>query len=126
MFYVFDHNLIRLTRGNSVSIEMALIVESTGDMYEFTDDDRVVFTVAKNTTGAVVLRKTMTIDDVVDTGKIKMELKPDETVGLAPGEYKYDCLLITADGQAITFISSAFMVDEAVGVYTDIGGAVDG
>lgn len=126
MFHVFDHNLIRLTRGNSVSIEMALIVESTGDMYEFTDDDRVVFTVAKNTTGAVVLRKTMTIDDVVDTGKIKMELKPDETVSLAPGEYKYDCLLITADGQAITFISSALVIDEAVGVYTDIGGAVDG
>lgn len=126
MLHIFDNNLIRLTRGNSASIEMALIVESTGDMYEFTDDDRVVFTVAKNTTGAVVLKKTMTIDDVVDTGKIKMELKPDETVGLAPGEYKYDCLLITADGKAITFISSTLVVDEAIGVYTDIGGAIDG
>jgi hypothetical protein len=37
------------------------------------------------------------------------------------GEYFYDCLLLMDDGQAITFISSKFIILEAAGYYTDGG-----
>jgi hypothetical protein len=45
---------------------------------------------------------------------------------LTTGEYLYDVLLLTSDGQAITFISSSLVIEKAIGLYTDAGGGDNG
>lgn len=123
MQYPFADNMIVLTRGNSASIEIVPINAETGDPITLSSDDTVLFTV-KNRYDETVIQKMMTGPDQSGDGSTSIicDIDPDDTIDLPTGEYKYDCLLVTGDGQAITFISSVFIINNAIGVYTDISG----
>ncbi len=116
-----DENLIKLTKGNSVQIDITPINTESGDPYILEEGDRVLFTV-KNRNDETVIQKVLTDADYsdVEDDSLNCELAPSDTSDLPTGEYKYDCLLLTADGQAITFIFSRFILTEAIGMYTDV------
>ena len=58
-----------------------------------------------------------------ETGEITIVLSPEDTIRMNPQAYTYDVLLVTASGDAYTFIPrSVFEITLAIGTYTDIGG----
>lgn len=122
MFYLFDDNVIKITRGNSADISITVTDAETGEPIELDEGDKVVFT-AKNPAGVTVIRKELTSNDASeeDPTSLVMSLTPGDTM-ITTGEYKYDVLYLTHDNQAITFISSTLIILPAIGLYTDTGG----
>lgn len=121
MFDIFEGNVISLTKGNSVTIDITPVDTSTEQPYILQEGDKVLFTV-KDRRGETVIQKVLddsSYSDPEDTS-LNCELEPADTADLLTGEYKYDCLLLTSDGQAVTFIKSAFILSEAIGMYSDV------
>ena len=109
-------------RGNSASINITPIDTDTGTPVILQEGDKVLFTV-KNQNGATVMKKVLTAadyDDAEDTS-LNCSIEPDDTIDLLTGEYAYDCLLVSG-GQAVTFISSSFIIEKALGTYADVSG----
>lgn len=127
MFYIFSENVIKITKGNSATIDITLVDSSSGEHFTLSDGDRILFTI-KNRNGETVIQKVITSADEYpeEEGVYQCAFEPNDTISLPTGTYDYDCLLVTEDGEAITFISSAFVITKAVGLYTDGGGAVNG
>lgn len=126
MFNTCNANSIWLTRGNSAVIQITPTDESTGDVIILSDTDCVIFTI-KNRRNDTVFQKILTHDNY-EAGEesISCRIEPEDTINLPTGEYKYDCLYVTADNQAITFIQDIFILTDAYGVYTDAGGVFNG
>ncbi|MBO7450684.1 MAG: hypothetical protein J6U54_09970 [Clostridiales bacterium] len=121
MFNIFDKQLLKITQGNSVEVLITLTDTDTGLPITIGEGDKVLFTV-KNQNGITVIQKTLTSNDLAEDGySIIMTVLPEET-NIMTGEYPYDVLLVTLDGQAVTFISSTVIITPAVGLYTDVGG----
>lgn len=121
MFNIFDKQLLKITQGNSVEVLITLTDTDTGLPITIGEGDKVLFTV-KNQNGTTVIQKTLTSNDLAEDGySIIMTVLPEET-NIMTGEYPYDVLLVTLDGQAVTFISSTVIITPAVGLYTDVGG----
>lgn len=121
MLNIFDKQLLYLTRGNSAEIAITLTDEDTKQPIVIGEGDKVLFTV-KNARGVTVIQKVLTSSDISEDGHtLLMNILPSETV-IPTGEYPYDVLLVTLDGQAVTFISSTMIINPAVGLYTDVGG----
>lgn len=126
MLNVTSGNVLKLTKGNSCLIDITPIDEETKQPYILQDGDKVLFTV-KDRIFQTILQKTLTNEDYDDDDtSLNLAIDPQDTIGMRVGEHDYDCLLLTADGQAVTFISSKFILSEAVGVYTDAGGGDNG
>jgi hypothetical protein len=122
MFDIFDKNVIRIVRGNSASINITPIDTDTSTPVILSEGDKVLFTV-KNQNGATVMQKVLTsanYDDGEDTS-LNCPIEPDDTIDLLTGEYAYDCLLLVGS-QAVTFISSALIIEKALGTYEDVSG----
>ena len=121
MLSIFDEKLLRITKANSAEIAITLTDNDTGEPITIGPGDSVLFT-AKNKNGVTVIQKTLTENDLdTDGHTILMQILPSET-NIQTGEYPYDVLLVTLDGQAVTFISSTMVISPAVGLYTDVGG----
>lgn len=121
MLNIFDKQLLYITRGNSAEIFITLTDTDTGLPIAIGEGDKVLFT-AKNQNGVTVIKKVLTSTDLAeDDHSLIMNILPSET-DITTGEYKYDVLLVTLEGQAVTFISSTMIITDAVGLYTDLGG----
>lgn len=121
MFDLFDGNVIFITRGNTATIDITPIDSATQNPFILQNGDKVLFTV-KDSNRRTVIKKTLTNADYTDPEDTSLNctLEAEDTANLLTGDYKYDCLLVTSDGQAVTFISSSFVIKEAVGMYTDV------
>lgn len=119
MFSLFDKQVLKIRRGNSAEIRISVTDSKTGEPVIISGEDRVLFTV-KNRTRDTVIQKTLTPEDM-DEGHatLVLNLEPSDTMILT-GEYRYDVLLVTGDGVATTFISSALIIEPSLGLYTDI------
>lgn len=114
-------NVLKLTKGNSCIIDITPIDEETKQPYILQDGDKVLFTV-KDRIFQTVFQKALTNEDYdEDDTSLNLVINPEDTISMRVGEHDYDCLLLTDDGQAITFISSKFIILEAAGYYTDGG-----
>ena len=121
MYNLFDPQVIRVYKGNSLDISIVINDTETDEFVIIEDGDTVLFTV-KNANVETVIKKQLTSLDISedDGHSLNLALSPADTM-LVTGEYKYDVLLVTSDGQAITIISSAFIVEPVSGLITDIG-----
>lgn len=121
MYDIFGDNIIKIVRGNSALIDITPIDTETGDPIILESSDKVLFT-AKDRNGNTVIQKQLTSQDYSDPEDPSLNciIDKEDTVDLLTGEYKYDCLYIYPDGQAITFISSTLIILDAVGTYKDI------
>lgn len=133
MFKTSDKNALTLTRGNSAIIDITPVNKDDGTPIVLGDGDSVLFTV-KNFTNKVVIQKKLTDKDYDDAEDKSLNciLDPADTIDLRPGDYNYDCLLLSAGGQAYTFIASRLTILAAYGTYLDAkttpdaGGSDDG
>ena len=121
MYDIFGDNIIKIVRGNSAFIDITPVDTETGDPVVLDQSDKVLFTV-KNRNGDTVIQKQLTHLDYSDPEDKSLNclIDKEDTIDLLTGEYKYDCLYIYPDGQAITFISSTLIILDAVGTYKDI------
>lgn len=121
MLNIFDKHLLKITEGNSVDVLIGITDAKTKEPITIGEGDKVVFT-AKDAKGTIALRKELTSNDISDDGHtLVMSLTPSDTM-LITGEYPYDVLLSTFDGQVITFISSYMVIRPAVGLADNTGG----
>ena len=95
--YKVRQNDISLTRGDTMTLKLALKMD-TGEEYKPKTDDTILFTVKKNVNDkAVIIQKTAV------NGYIAVQ--PSETENLAYGNYCYDVELRSADGSVMTVIT---------------------
>lgn len=123
MVDIFDKQLLRVTKGNSAEVVIAITDKESGEPITITASDTVIFT-ASDKAGKTVIQKTLTIDNLTEDGhSLLLEIGHDETM-LQTGEYPYDVMLVTDDPKKVmTFISSTLIIEPAVGLYTDdVGG----
>ena len=120
MLFVSD-NRIEITQGNSATINITPYDSETQEPIVLGEGDRVIFTV-KDLAGKTMLQRTLTnldYEDEQDTS-LNCDILPEETINWRLGDYQYDCLLLTSDEEAITFISSTLCITKALGKYTDV------
>jgi hypothetical protein len=121
MLTITSANVLKLTKGNSCIIDITPIDTETKQPYILQSGEKVLFTI-KNRIEQTVLQKELTSEDYGEEDtSLNCVIEPADTIGLNVGEYFYDCLLLMDDGQAITFISSKFIILDAAGYYTDGG-----
>lgn len=120
---MFDSNELVITEGNSAIIDITPLDEVTEEAIKLNDGDKVIFTIKTNL-GKLLLQKVLTNEDYdsEQDESLNCVISPEETLGWGGGTYFYDCLLLYADGTALTFISSTIHIEKAIGKYTDIGG----
>ena len=116
---MFDSNELVITEGNSAIIDITPLDEVTEEAIKLNDGDKVIFTIKTNL-GKLLLQKVLTNEDY--DSEQDESLNCVLTPGWGGGTYFYDCLLLYADGTALTFISSTIHIEKAIGKYTDIGG----
>ena len=63
MFNIFDEQLLKITKGNSVEVLITLTDTDTGLPITIGEGDSVLFT-AKNQNGVTVIQKTLTVNDL--------------------------------------------------------------
>lgn len=117
MLYAKD-NKITLTQGNTTTIDITP-VSPNGQAIILREEDKILFTV-KTQLGKKMLSKVLTSEDKDRDGSTLLFLTPEDTVNMEPATYLYDCLLLTKEGEAITFISSTFTIVKAFGKYSDV------
>lgn len=83
-------DVIRLTRGDSATISVAIANSVTGEDYVMQEGDKLLLTVRKYPfkASAAVVEKEL-------TGGAVFRLAPEDTAGLDLGTYKYDVELRT-------------------------------
>lgn len=126
MVDIFDNQLLRVTKGNSAEIVITINDKESGEPITIGASDTVIFTVSDKA-GKTVIQKTLGIENLTEDGhSLLLEIDHDETM-LLTGEYPYDVMLVTEDPKKVmTFISSTFIIEPAVGLYTDDVGGDDG
>lgn len=124
MISISSDSSISLTRGNSADLSISISYDD-GEPYIMSEGDVVCFTV-RNSKNQIVLKKVYSDEDMIGDGSVIIEIKPSDTLDLSIGEYKYDVILVTAEGNAYTFIGKArFFLIEAIGTIIDVGGDAD-
>lgn len=98
MSYSVCDNNIRMTRGDTAKLQVAILTDS-GDNYEPQTGDIVRFTMKRFISDKVpVLVKDIPIDTLY------LKIEPNDTKNLAFGNYIFDIQLIYANGDVDTFI----------------------
>lgn len=106
---IVKNNKVSLTRGDTARLTVP-ITDDSGQPYTVQEDDVVTLTVKKNyeDTEPAIEKKV--------TGSADFHIKPEDTKGLAFGDYKYDVQLTTADGDNYTVIDDKiFTITKEVG-----------
>lgn len=101
MLYVEDNGTIRLTRGDSAWLSVAIDnvkSDDSIDSYDVTSDDTLTLSVKKKVKDENYLfSKTV-------TGSTSIYIKPDDTKGIPFGKYIYDVQLTTGSGDVFTIV----------------------
>lgn len=85
-----------VTRGNSDSVELSLIDQSTNAIIPFVAGDTVIFSVKMDVNQSTyILHKEIT---TFEDGMVTIDLHPEDTNLLDFGSYVYDVMLSRADG----------------------------
>lgn len=115
MFNIFDKNVVNIPRGDSVTVYVTPIDDSTGNPIVLEENDSVIFAVATKT-GEPVLSKTLTSANYDDSqeGSLVCEFAPEDTANLPTGEYPYTCLLVLSAGTRVTFVTSSIVITETI------------
>lgn len=102
-----DNNIIRITRGDSLTINITL-TDNDGFPYEPVEGDEVWFRVKKSANAENIL-----IEKQIDINNLVLDLVEADTKDLAFGEYKYEIEVITTQDDHYTVIKNApFIITE--------------
>ena len=101
--FIIDDNRIYLTRGDTADIAVSLKNLDDSD-YEMQEGDTLWFRLKRYATkdnSEILVEKTA---DVYDE-EVIISLVPEDTLGLAFGEYRYEVELVTAEDKHYTVIA---------------------
>lgn len=111
---------IKLTRGNSGTVDLDITDTITGERYVPSEGDKFIFTM-KGPLG-FKLQKVLTADDFED-GILKLHFDPKDTINACDKvKYSYDMLALLDSGYCETFVSGTVKILRAVGTYQSIDG----
>ena len=108
MLYI-DDKTIKLTRGDTARLTVPIINLANNGEYTMESGDILYFTVKKTAKDSDFLFQKSV------TGSNSIHIRPEDTVTLSFGKYKYDVQLTTATGDVYTVIEpSTFEVMEEI------------
>ena len=87
--------MLQIVRGNTKTISIS-VKNADGTPYEMSSTDKAIFAIKKYDDIGLpaVVKKVATAADVQD-GKIKIKLRPEDTINLDAGLYHYDFAIKT-------------------------------
>ena len=103
---VKDNNAIYLTRGDSMSLQVNILVDD--EPYTPQQGDSITFALKHTTMNLQKSAYTDTnplITKSIPTTSLTLTLLPSDTASLGFGQYVYDIQLETSDGEVDTFIA---------------------
>lgn len=118
-----DDNNLRMERGDSVIFEFTATDPKTGESVDLTnvvlakysvkrkvvqgqDNSALVFQKISSRPGEITIEAT--------AGLVFVELLPTDTVGIDPGEYRYDLQLTFNDGRILTLVNDHLQIVEDI------------
>lgn len=104
MFSVNNGN-ITVTKGDTGRIRCTYSNALTGEDYEIGTEDKLIFTVRRQSNDNIVLQKVVSGSEVI-------RLYSSETDSLSIGKYSYDVQLQTVDGEVSTIGPFIFEVQK--------------
>lgn len=107
--YVVDGKTIKLTRGDTLVIQLQLKLKTTGEEYTPQEGDAVRFGLKSRLNASrtsyierePLIEKSISIDDML------LRLDPEDTKNLPFGDYRYDIEVTFSDGKVDTVINDA-------------------
>lgn len=108
MSYVVDGTTVKLTRGDSMELDVG--IEINGEDYIPVEGDSIVFALKKD---KMKSDKTAYVDveplvqKTISWDTMKLLLEPNDTKSLPFGDYVYDIQITFANGRVDTFINNA-------------------
>ena len=96
MFDISTYGEIELTRGDTARFKVT-VVNDVGDEYIPGSGDTLTMTVRRTAADNIVLQKIISAAD-------SFHIRPEDTSGLALGDYVYDVQLTTAGGDVYTVV----------------------
>lgn len=93
-----EGSTIRLTRGDTAKISIAIDNATSGHAYVLEDGDTLTFTIKKS------VYETNAIIQKVMTGSATISIEPEDTEDLSYGAYVYDVQLTTESGEIYTVV----------------------
>ena len=107
MFDISTYGEIALTRGDTARFTVT-VVNDAGDEYIPGSGDTLTMTVRRTAADNIVLQKIISAAD-------SFHIRPEDTSGLAFGDYVYDVQLTTAGGDVYTVVTpSPFALGQEV------------
>ena len=95
---------ISIVRGDTLRLSISGIRTAGGEEYILSDTDVIYLDVKKSAADkTAVFRKTVTAADYSD-GVLPVTILPDDTAGLAPGDYFFDVRLFMDEDNVYTII----------------------
>ena len=97
MFNIDEDGVIRLTRGDTARLSIAL-QNNEGEDYELSSKDVLRFTIKKSANNKEFLVQKVNVGDPL------FHIEPEDTQSLKYGSYVYDVEITTSEGDVYTII----------------------
>lgn len=111
---------IEMIRGNTAEFTTSPINEDTQEEIVLSGNDKILF-IVKPEYGAEIFKKILTAADYDDENRLVITIKPEDTLNVMPGTYRYGITYMPADGaEAYTYAIGDFIIGEACGTVDDI------
>ena len=114
-------NEIAMVRGDTMRLVISGIKNADGEDYVLGDGDVIRLDVKKSATEKAVISKVVTAAGY-DNGELPVVILPDDTAGLAAGDYFFDIRLVTKDKDIYTIVPMSKL--KILRNVTDIGAEV--
>jgi len=106
VFYIADNGIIKLHAGDSGNFHFQINIGSTinPQPYALQANDKIYFSVMEPNQPFElgVLRKILTVDDLIDETTINIQFITEDTERLIPGIYYYEMKLVLIDNEENT------------------------
>lgn len=96
-------NEIAMVRGDTMRLTVSGIKNAEGEDHVLGSGDALLLDVKKSAAEKAVISKKVTAADYAD-GALPIAILPDDTAGLAAGDYFFDIRLMTGDGNIYTIV----------------------
>lgn len=114
-------NEIAMVRGDTMRLVISGIKNTDGEDYTLGDGDVILLDVKKSAAEKAVISKVVTAAGY-DNGELPVVILPDDTAGLAAGDYFFDIRLVTKDMNIYTIVPMSKL--KILRNVTDIGAEV--
>lgn len=108
--YQIEGTTIRLTRGDSLAIQLQLM--QGDEEYTPQEGDSIKFGLKSklNAARTAFVENTPLVEKAISTSDMMLRLDPEDTKSLPFGNYSYDVEVTLSDGKVDTVISNAYFI----------------